>query len=284
MILVTGGAGSIGSELVRKLASDGQSVRVMDISEEGLWSLKAELPETDIQLGDVQSLDDVRRACQGVSSVVHCAALKHVDLCEQSPAIARHVNVDGTTHVLLAASEADARVVFVSTDKAIEPVSVMGQTKQQAEQLVIQAGGNVVRFGNVIGTKGSLLPMVLRCKALGKNISLTDGRMTRFFMSTHDAIGLIQEAMNANQGGRVFTPLNPRSASVASFVWTCVRKFAPELDVVITGMRPGERLHEPMQMRDGEIVWSDWPLCQMTLGDLEKLIIHCAPARAREAA
>lgn len=280
MILVTGGAGSIGSEVVRHLVAQGEPVRVLDISEEGLWRLKAELPQVGTMLGDVQSSDDVRVACDAVTVVVHCAALKHVDLCERSPAIAHRINVGGTANVL---KESHGRVVFVSTDKAIQPESVMGRTKALAEHLVLEAGHNVVRFGNVIGTKGSLLPMVLRCKELGRPIPLTDARMTRFIMTAQDAVGLVVEAVNANQGGRVFSPHDPRACNVSTFVWACRNLLAPELDIQIVGMRPGERLHEPMQKRSGEIVWSNQPEVQMQQWEVEELITHVA-LRERRAA
>src|SRR5688572_3786307 len=111
MILVTGAAGSIGSEVVRRLLRDGHAVRAFDISEEGLWALKAERPQVETVLGDVQSLDDVSNAVEGAEVVIHCAALKHVDLCERSPAIARRVNVQGTHAVVQAASRVKSRVV-----------------------------------------------------------------------------------------------------------------------------------------------------------------------------
>lgn len=252
-ILVTGGAGSIGSEVVRHCVRQGHAVRVLDICEESIWSLKLERPEIDAMIGDVQSLDDVRRACDGQDVVIHCAAMKHVDLCERNPSLARRVNVDGTINVTLCHD----RVVFISTDKAIEPSSVMGRTKREAERHVLEVGGNVVRFGNVIGSRGSLVPMVLRCAELGKPIALTDARMTRFFMTAQECVTLINEAATSEQRSGLFSPINPASCRVKDFIEVCRDMFAPGLEIVTTGIRPGERLHEPMELRSGEIVWSN---------------------------
>jgi FlaA1/EpsC-like NDP-sugar epimerase len=272
-LLITGGAGSIGSEVVRHYVAQGHDVRVLDISEEGLWSLKSELPQVETLLGDVQSLDDVRTAVNGCSVVVHAAALKHVDLCERSPAVAQRVNVDGTANVCICADLAGAKLVFISTDKAINPVSVMGQTKLKAESIALGCGANAVRFGNVIGTKGSLLPHVIRCSKLGMPIKLTHPEMTRWFMQVEEAVALIQEAVDSQEHGKVFTPVNPRACLISRFIEQCRQTFAPTLRVEQGEIRPGERLHEPMQLRNGEIVtsddckyWMTWPELYLLVG------------------
>lgn len=282
MILVTGGAGSIGSEVARHLARMGAGVRVLDINEEGLWSLKMELPDVDVFLGDVRSAFDLHSAMRDVDWIIHCAALKHVPFCEQNSTMAWAVNFEGARTVMEAAK--DRRVVFVSTDKAIEPTSVMGKTKRAAEAWTIGHGGNAVRFGNVIGTRGSLLPMVLRCKELGRPIPLTDPTMTRWFMTAQDAVGLIVEALNASQGGQTFTPHNPKACNVSTFVWACRNLLAPQLDIKIVGMRPGERVHEPMQLRSGEVVWSNDDRFQMTLTQVHEVIAFAQGMLPMEAA
>lgn len=272
-ILVTGGAGSIGSECVRHFVAQGHLVRVLDINEEGLWSLAAELPNVEIMLGDVCDVSDVRRACVGADAVIHCAALKHVDLCERSSGVARRVNVQGTMNVLFCHD----RVVFISTDKAIQPTSIMGRTKQEAESHVIEAGGNVVRFGNVIGSRGSLVPMVLRCKELGRPIPLTDKRMTRYFMTASECVLLIREALESTMHGQLFSPINPAACNVAAFVEVCRDALAPELAIEERGPRPGERLHEPMQLRSGEIVWSNERV--MPKSDIHGLLVAAGVAK-----
>lgn len=253
-ICITGGAGSIGSELARACAARGDAVSVLDISEESLWSLKMELPQVEIHLGDVQSPDDVRPAVRGADVVVHCAAMKHVDLCERSPAIAHRVNVEGTMAVLQALGK--TRFVFVSTDKAIQPISVMGRTKAEAEKRCLAHGANVVRFGNVIGTRGSLVPTVIRCRDLSIPIKLTDARMTRFFMSTDEAVALMLQAAEADVRGATFVPAQPQSAIVKHFIECARDVHAPGLEIRTVGARPGERLHEPMDCPAG-LRWSN---------------------------
>lgn len=279
--VITGGAGSIGSEVARRLAKEGRPVRVFDISEEGLWSIKAELPQVETVLGDVQSLDDVSNAVQGASVVIHCAALKHVDQCERSPAIAHRVNVGGTLNVIRACESGCARLVVVSTDKAIDAVSVMGRTKAEAEQYAIIAGANVVRFGNVIGTRGSLVPMVLRCINKGLPVPLTDSRMTRFFMTADDAVDLIMEAAESEKRCTIFAPMRPRACNVHRFINACYA--SREADCKHIGLRPGERLHEPMQLRSGAVVWSNDLGAQMTEIELQA-IVHSAIAKLRREA
>lgn len=279
-ILVTGGAGSIGSEVVRRLVSDGHFVRVMDINEESLWSLRCELPDIDVRLSDVCNAEWMMKAMDGMDRIVHCAAAKHIDLCESSPEYAEHINVGGM------ASLANARFntnknrpcVVVSTDKAIMPESVMGRTKEKAERVAIGIGCNVVRFGNVIGTRGSLVPMVQRCAQLGRPIPLTDPNMTRWMMGVDEAVELIYEALFTDERGRTFGPARPQAVNIGRFVEVCRDELAPDCQIVKTGMRPGERLHEPMQLRNGSTVWSKSPEHAMSEADMLHLIEQAVAA------
>lgn len=280
-ILITGGAGSIGSEVARRLATEGHAVRVMDCNEESIWSLKMQLPEAEIMLGDVQSIVDCAIAANGVDAVVHCAALKHVDLCERNPAFARRVNVHGTMNVLQAAE--GRRVVFVSTDKAIDAISVMGRTKAEAEQYAIVDAANVVRFGNVIGSRGSLLPMVIRCARMGVPVPLTHDEMTRWFITVDDAVNLVFEALLSAETHKIFSPVNPKACNIKRFIEMCRYEFAPALEIAEGAMRPGERLHEPMQMRDGRLRWSNEAGVQMTWPELND-IVRAAYERSRKEA
>jgi FlaA1/EpsC-like NDP-sugar epimerase len=272
MILITGGAGSIGSEVARRLIADGEDVRVADINEESLWNLRAECPSAEYMLADC--LHDAARILSGADAVVHCAACKHVDLCEQNPVMAHRVNLDATIAMLR--ESFPRRFVFLSTDKAIEPSSIMGYSKKIAEQETLRCGGNVVRFGNVIGTRGSLVPMVRRCAERGVPIPLTEPEMTRWMMPVSEAVELILEALRTPSKSRVFGPREPQAVQIGRFVELCRDELAPGAPIVRGGSRPGERLHEPMELRTGRIVWSNDPAYVMTDADMLHLIAEAA--------
>lgn len=266
--LVTGGAGSIGSEVVRRLVRDGESVRVMDINEEGLWALKVELPDVDIRLGDVTRREDCVSAASNVSAVIHCAAVKHVDLCEAHPMVAWRVNAEGARNMR---EVSDARFVLLSTDKAIYPASVMGRTKAAAEAQVIKSGGNVVRFGNVIGTRGSLVPSILRYRAAGRPLRMTNPAMTRFWMTVDEAVDLILTAARNESCGRTFSPQHLRSSTIGDFIEVCRDMLEPGYPIERVPTRGGERLHEFMEFRGG-FAQSDDPRFLMDRAAIEQFI------------
>lgn len=254
-VLITGGAGSIGSEVARRMLSDGWAVRVMDINEEGLWSLKLELPQIEVVLGDVRYVPyEFMDKCD---AVIHCAALKHVDLCEPNISLAWDVNVDGTEEVVTNSRLFKIPTVFLSTDKAHRPRSIMGQTKRAAEKIALTHNAQVVRFGNVLGTRGSLIPAVKRYAALGRPIPVTDPDMTRFFMTVEDAVNLVYVALAHAQQlpwkltPAIITPLvfshtELQSARIGLFVEVCRDLLAPGHPIEVTGPRPGESTHETM--------------------------------------
>jgi UDP-N-acetylglucosamine 4,6-dehydratase len=204
--------------------------------------------------------------------VVHAAACKHVDFCELNPAMAWRVNVNGTKNVCAHAGR--RRVVVVSTDKAIEPTCVMGRTKQEAEHIAISSGANVAVFGNVLGTRGSLVPMVLRCAKLGRPIPLTDPRMTRFFMTIDQACHIIFEGLFGDLVSNVLVPEEPRSAFVWKLLEVCRDELAPGAEIVRVGARPGERLHEPMRRGDDSLVWSNERACLMTRSQIRGMLVQ----------
>lgn len=255
-VLVTGGAGSIGSGVVDALVKRGDQVRVADVNEEGLHYTKLKHPDVDVRLCDVAG-EDLTAAAKGVEAIVHCAANKHVNLVESAPNTSRATNEHGTLNVLscLQHGEVD-RVVFLSTDKALDPGCEMGRQKAKCELWTLQFGGSVVRFGNVIGSRGSLVPSVIRYKELGRPIELTHGAMTRFFMTTDEAVGLILRALDDN-GNRIYVPDVLRSAQIGDFVTICRDYFAPGHPIVERGLRDGERMHEFAVTPDGETVRSD---------------------------
>jgi FlaA1/EpsC-like NDP-sugar epimerase len=269
-VLITGGAGSIGSEVARALVGGGTRVRILDTNEEGLWRIHAELP-VEVMLGDVQAWQDVERAAIEVDAIVHCAAYKHVTFCEDNYIAARRVNVYGTENVVAAACL--RRIVYVSTDKAIHPTCVMGRTKARGEEIALKAdNANVVRFGNVLGSRGSLLPAILRYSRLGRAIPMTDPDMTRFFMPVHEAVSLIMQALRSTKAGKMFSPPRPRSARIGEFLEVTRRMLAPLTKIVQIGARDGERQHEYLELPDGEIVCSDDPRFLMDSDEMARLI------------
>lgn len=269
-ILVTGGAGSIGSATALRLASEGHDIRIMDINEETLWTVKTENPAIDCRLGDVQFDLDVIEAMDRVEAVIHCAAYKHVTFCERARQAAIRVNVKGTENVLEAAN--GLRVVLLSTDKAISGTSWMGRTKRQAEDVARSfPNANIVRFGNVVGSRGSLIPAVLRYASLGKPILMTDPEMTRFFMTMSEAVGGILVALEEEEGGKLIMPDKLRSAKLGLFLSVCRDRLAPGAEIKRIGPHPGEALHE--QMEQGErFVSSDDPALLMDRGEIGRFL------------
>lgn len=270
-VLVTGGAGSIGSETVGVLVRSGYDVRVLDVNEEGLWCLQSDYPNIDARIGDVQFDTDVQQAMHGINMVVHCAAYKHVHLCERSIEAAYRVNVGGTNRILDAAC--GRRVVLLSTDKAVRAHSVMGQSKAMAESMILHSrNANIVRFGNVLGSRGSLVPVVIRHALRGRPIPLTDPNMTRFFMPISEAVDLIIEAMESKQSGKVYVPKKLHSAKIGLFLEVCRDLYAPQSEIKEVGPRPGESLHECMKNGNGKISCSDDPKLLMTRKQIEILL------------
>ena len=267
-ILVTGGTGSIGSEIVRQLLRGKAGVvRIFSRGETKQWLLSAELgtcPNVRFLIGDVRDKDRLYRAMNGVEVVFHAAALKHVASCEYNPFEAVQTNVIGTQHVIEAALDTGVKVVVgISTDKATTPVGVMGLTKLLAEKITTAASvwsGQVklgcVRFGNVIGSRGSVAPMMKTQIEEGKAVTITDKRMTRFVMTIPDAAKLVLEAGAMLQegkeckGGEVFILKMPalNILDLANVMLERLDAYYSKIKVI--GRRPGERLHEQLLTRE----------------------------------
>ena len=260
--LVTGGSGSIGSEIVRQLLDGGADVvRVFSRDETRQASLAQTLRAGErarFLIGDVRDRERLKRAMEGIDLVFHAAALKHVPACEYNPFEAVQTNVVGTQNVLTAAREAGVRrVVLISTDKAVSPVNTMGATKLLAERLIAAAHVSMsgmtlcaVRFGNVLGSRGSLLPLVRRQIARDRCVQVTDRSMTRFFMTIGQAVRLVLRAAQTARGGEILVLRMPKVRlmdllRVLVAEESAARGLAPEdISVSEIGRRPGERLHE----------------------------------------
>lgn len=270
-ILVTGGTGSIGSALVERLLGlQPRAVRVLSRDDTKQFELQQRFrnePALRMLIGDVRSADRIKRAMAGVDIVFHAAALKHVPACEFNPFEATETNVRGTQNVVEAAIDAGVeRVLTISTDKAVDPTNVMGATKLLSERLMSAAQVSkgpsatrfaAVRFGNVIGSRGSLIPLIRSQIASGGPITLTDPDMTRYLMPVSEAIDLCLQAMEAMRGGEVFILKMPR-VRVGDLVRVLVEAYAPqngrhpdEVAVEVIGPRRGEKTHEVL-MTDEE--------------------------------
>ena len=267
-ILVTGGVGSIGSGIVRKvLMSNPEAARVLDGNETGLFDLEQELQSEKIRpfVGDVKDKERLRRAIEDVDVVFHAAALKHVPLCEYNPFEAVKTNVYGTQNQIdVAMDEEVEKFITISTDKAVNPVNVMGATKLLAERLTISANFykgerktafSCVRFGNVLYSRGSVLPLFEEQIKKGF-ITLTDSNMTRFIMNTSQAVELILKAAKIAVGGEVFILKMP-AVRIEDLAEVMIEKLAPkygykieEIEIKTIGKRVGEKLYEELMTEE----------------------------------
>jgi UDP-N-acetylglucosamine 4,6-dehydratase len=205
-------------------------------------------------IGDVRDRERLVRAMHGVDIVVHAAALKQVPACEYNPMEAIKTNIMGTANVVEAALDAGVKkVLTVSTDKAVSPANLYGATKLAAEKLTIQsnayAGGSAtrfscVRYGNVIGSRGSVVPLFLKQRANGQ-ITVTDDRMTRFWLSLEQGVRFVIHCIEQMEGGEVFVPKIPSTKVV-----DLAKAIAPNAEIKVIGIRPGEKLHEALISED----------------------------------
>lgn len=266
-ILVTGAGGSIGSELARQILTLGpRRLIVSDNNEAALWAIDRELgerrgttgPATEARLCDVRSVAAVEHLILSTAPdvVFHAAALKHVPICEVHPAEAVLTNVVGTRNVLDACGRAAvSRFVLISTDKAVQPVSVMGATKRLAELLTMAKGEELdqahfaVRFGNVLGSSGSVVPIFEHQLAAGLPLTITHPDATRYFMTIPEAVSLILEAGASDATADIFIldmgdPV--RIVDLANDMIRLMGKDPNDVTIVYTGLRPGERLEEQL--------------------------------------
>lgn len=269
-ILVTGATGTMGRALVADLIKRNPNViRIFSRDEAKQFELQHEFPDHSrlrFLIGDVREKDRVRRAMEGIDYVFHCAALKHVPSSEYNPFEAVKTNVIGTQNVIEAALEMGVqRVVCTSSDKAICPTNTMGATKLLAEKLVAAANyskgpHNVVftgvRFGNVIGSRGSVIPVFVRQILYERRVTVTRPEMTRFMMSVSEAVSLTERALQIALGGEMFVLKMPviRISDLANAV---VDRVCSLIDVPVSkitveeiGLRPGEKMYEELMTRE----------------------------------
>lgn len=270
-VLVTGGTGSFGHAVV-PVALAGGATRVVVYSRDEVKQsqMRAAFPDARMRffLGDVRDADRLAQALRGVDTVLHAAALKQVPACEYNPVEAVRTNVDGTVNVVKAALAGDVRqLVMLSTDKACNPNTLYGATKLCAEKIVSAANAlrgphgcrfSGVRYGNVAGSRGSVIPLWREALRTGQPLPMTDPRMTRFWFTLGGAVALVERALTEMRGGEFFVPKLPafRLDDLAAALWPD----SPHTPVAVhvTGMRHAEKLHEAMLGPDEASVDLGW--------------------------
>lgn len=264
-ILVTGGVGSIGRELIKSiLKMDVSAIRILDNNETGLFDLGQELQSDKIRLliGDVRDKERLKRAMESIDIVFHAAALKHVPLCEFNPFDAVKTNILGTQNVLnVALDEEVEKVIVISTDKAANPVNVMGATKLLAERLTLSANSyrgdrrtvfSCVRFGNVVASRGSVIPLFMEQIRMGGPVTVTDPEMTRFIMDIPKATELILKAGVMARYGEIFIlkmPVIKIGDLAETMISFCIQnngQNGKDISIKIIGARPGEKKYEEL--------------------------------------
>lgn len=257
-ILITGGTGSLGKALTKTILTKWPDVKRLVIfsrDEQKQFQMDQEFPASKYKairyfIGDVRDFERVKRALGGIDYVIHAAAMKHVHIAEYNPDECVKTNIGGAENVIKACLETNvSKVVALSTDKACAPINLYGATKLTSDKLFIAANNfkgskdirfSVVRYGNVMGSNGSVIPFFINKKKEGV-IPITDPNMTRFNITLEGGVDMVLHALETAWGGELFVPKIP------SYKITDIAKaVAPDCKTVITGIRPGEKIHEEM--------------------------------------
>ncbi len=264
VILVTGGTGSFGQNFIKMTLDRSKPRRLIVFSRDELKQLEMrqrfsedKFPCIRYFLGDVRDRERLKRAFDGVDIVVHAAALKQVPAAEYNPLEAIKTNILGAANIIDAAIDRDVeRVIALSTDKAANPINLYGATKLCSDKLLVAANAysgprqtrfSVVRYGNVVGSRGSVIPLFLRMRETGV-LPITDPRMTRFWITLNHGVEFVTASLERMIGGEIFVPKIPSMKVI-----DLARAIAPECQMKIVGIRPGEKLHEVMVPEDDAI-------------------------------
>lgn len=256
-ILITGGTGSFGNSFTERLVTEYKPRKVIIYSRDEYkqYQMRKKFDEHGKKLrfflGDIRDKDRLYRAFEGVDYVIHAAALKQVPALEYNPMEAVNTNVIGADNIVDAAIDVGVKkVIALSTDKAVNPINLYGATKLVAEKVFIAANAYgsgsthfaAVRYGNVIGSRGSVVPLFMKFKQAGiKEFTITDERMTRFWIMLEEAVDLVITALQEAEGGEVFVPTIPSMK-----ITDLAKAIEPDCTFKFTGIRPGEKLHESL--------------------------------------
>ena len=255
IMLVTGGTGSFGKHFTKTMLEKyhPKAIRIYSRDELKQHEMRQRFSDAGDSpmryfIGDVRDLDRLKRAMEGVDIVIHAAALKQVPSCEYNPLEAVKTNIHGAQNVIDAAIDTGVeKVVALSSDKAVNPVNLYGATKLCADKIFINGNSysgprgtrfSCVRYGNVIGSRGSVIPLFKEQRKTGK-MTITDNRMTRFWITLDQAVELVISALDHRKGGEIFVPKIPSMKIV-----NLAKAVAPECEIEVVGIRPGEKLHE----------------------------------------
>lgn len=270
-VLITGACGTVGRELLRQVVKHAPSQIVgLDNNESELFFLMEEYAQhsnVKLYLGDVRDKDKLIQTMRGIDVVLHSAALKHVILCEESPRDAIQSNILGVQNIIDAAMiNGVERVLFTSSDKAVNPTNVMGTSKLMGERLMTAANATrrddfpifaSTRFGNVLGSRGSVIPLFMRQIKSGGPVTLTDERMSRFIMTLEEAVRLVMESTFLARGGEVFVTKMP-VLRIPDLAQVMIEELSdrddsnsPKIKLQLIGSKPGEKLYEEL-MNDEE--------------------------------
>lgn len=253
VVLVTGGTGSFGKKFIKRaLELEVQKIIVFSRDELKQYEMAQEFTDSRIRffIGDVRDKARLMRAFDGVDIVIHAAALKHVGACEYNPMEAIKTNIHGAQNIIDAAIDRGVeKVIALSTDKAASPVNLYGATKLASDKLFVAANSyagskktrfSVVRYGNVVGSRGSVVPFFKKIRHTG-TLPITDERMTRFWITLEQGVQFVIDNLTRMHGGEIFIPKIP-SMNVVDLA----KAIGPECKIEIVGIRPGEKLHESM--------------------------------------
>lgn len=257
-ILITGGTGSLGKALTKHILSENPDIKRLVIysrDEQKQFQMAQEFPESKYSqiryfIGDVRDLDRLKRALKGIDYVIHAAAMKHVHIAEYNPMECVKTNILGAENVINACLDSSVeRVVALSTDKAAAPVNLYGATKLASDKLFVAANNikgwnpikfSVVRYGNVMGSNGSVIPFFINKKKNGV-LPITDPTMTRFNISLQGGVDMVMHALEHAWGGEIFIPKIPSYK-----ILDVAEAIGPECEKPVVGIRPGEKIHEEM--------------------------------------
>jgi UDP-N-acetylglucosamine 4,6-dehydratase len=282
-VLVTGGTGSFGRAFVeRALASRARKIIVFSRDEQKHYELERKMTDRRLRffVGDIRDRERLNTALRDVDIVVHAAAMKHVPICEYNPIEAVQTNVQGARNLIEAAMHCGVeRVIALSTDKAVSPANLYGATKLCMEKLLIAANAyagdratrfSIVRYGNVMGSAGSVIPL-FRAQQKRGQLTITDARMTRFWIEMPEAIALVLRGLELMSGGEIFIPKLPTTD-----IETIAEAVAPGIPRTTVGIRPGEKLHETLisveearrtsDLGDVMVIWPEFQFHQTLAG------------------